>query len=228
MKTLILPTAIALFGLVSCKKESTSAVNTSTFQYRVSTINRTAVVGRSASNLRTESTNVQWASGKASANLLKFEAESATGEVEFKQNTKQQIDLFASTSTLGSLSVPAGTYSEVEFKAFLAPTSASPALELAGTFTSGGATKAIRFVVSSQVELKAEKKNVTVAQGTTYSALNTVDLSQLTRNVTEAALNNATPTNGEIVLSASSNTTLYNIMLQNLNKHHSEAEVEHD
>lgn len=227
MKTMILPAALLFIAFTSCKKEST-AENSATFRYRLHAASSTSVVSRTATNLRTESAQVTWTAGKATASEIKFEAENSAGEVEFKQRSTQQIDLFAVNSSLGSIAIPAGTYSEVEFKAFLAPADASPALELTGSFTSGSTTKSIRFIVSAPVELEAETKNITIAQGETYSALNSLDLSQLTSGVSEAALRTATATDGVILLSATSNTALYNTLLKNLSSHHGEAEVEHE
>jgi hypothetical protein len=227
-KTLILFSAtVAILGFVSCKKEATSSENASSFMYQLQTTNRTSVVGRIATTDRIAGANIQWTSGTAAVNELKFEAEGNSGEVEFKQKTAQQIDLFSASASLGNITIPAGTYNEVEFKAILSPNGNAPALELNGSFTSGTVTKAVKFLVSSTVELKAEKQNVTVAQGSTYSALNTLDLSQLTNGLSEAALNNAAVSGGTIVLSSSSNTDLYNIVLRNLSNHHGEAEIEH-
>lgn len=228
MKTLLTASTFGLFGIISCKKESTASGANSTFSYQLKTINRTSVVGKTGTTTRTTGANIDWTSGSAFANQLKFEAENNNSEVEFKQNAAQQLDLFAASATLGNITIPAGTYNEVEFKAFLVPNGTLPALELKGTFTSGITTLPVSFTVNSNVELKAEKNNVTVAQGEKYSALNSLDLSQLTRGITETALTNARLTNGAIVISASSNSSLYTILLNNLNSHHGEAEVEHD
>lgn len=227
MKKLLASTTALLLCFASCKKESTSET-AATFSYQLKTSNRNAVVARSMQTGRDPGAVIEWTSGTAAVNQLKFEAENNSGEVEFKQKTAQQIDLFAASSVLGNITIPPGTYNEVEFKAYLAPSGAIPALELNGSFTSGGVTRAVRFIVNSEVELKAEKNNVSVAEGEKYSALNTIDLSQLTRGVSETALNSATLTNGTLVLSASSNADLYNQVLNNLHSHHGEAEVEHD
>lgn len=217
----------ATFLFTACKKENTAEKGASTFAFELKTSNPASVLNRSA-GLRTEGASIQWTSGTASAYLLKFEARNAGGEVEIKQAVQQTIDLFAAASVLGRLTVPAGTYTEVGFKAFLASTAANNALVLNGTFASGNTTVPVSFRVAASVELKAEKANVTVVAGSTYSALNTLDLSQLTRGVSETDLLNATRSGGTIVLSANSNTALYNTLLNNLGKHHGEAEVEHD
>lgn len=226
MKLIITAAVLLQLSLVSCKKESVSDTNAS-FTYQLKTANPSSAINRMAGTARTEAVSLQWTGGIASANQLKFEAENSSGEIEFKQNVAQQINLFASTSTLGNITIPPGTYSEVEFKAFLSPSGNTPALELTGNLTAGTLSKTVVFRVNTAIELKAEKNNVTVATGATYSALNTIDLSELTRGITEADLTNATLTNGQLLISANSNSNLYSAILNNLNKHHGEAEVEH-
>jgi hypothetical protein len=213
--------------LFSCKKETTTETPASSFSYQLKTVNTTSALNRVATTGRTEAASVQWTAGTASANMIKFEAKNSTGEVEFKQSIQQQIDLFAANSILGAVTIPPGTYSEVEFKASLASNGNAKALVLNGVFSGGAATVPISFEVVSNVELKVEKANITVAASSNYSVLNAVDLSQLTRNISEASMANATRTNGTIVISANSNTGLYNTILANLNSHHGEAEVEH-
>ncbi|MDB5208509.1 MAG: hypothetical protein JWR72_3584 [Flavisolibacter sp.] len=223
---LIAIAAIFQLSLLSCKKEAASDANAS-FSYELKTANQSSSLNRLIGTGRTEAVTIQWTAGTASANLIKFEAKNSGGEIEFKQNVTQQIDLFAATSTLGNITIPQGTYSEVEFKAYLAPSGTLPALELTGILTSGTTAKTIIFRVNSNIELKAEKSNVTVASGAIYSALNTIDLSALTRGMSEADFTNATLTNGQLLISANSNSNIYSAILNNLNKHHGEAEVHH-
>ena len=54
------------------------------------------------------------------------------------------------------------------------------------------------------------------ADDKSYSSLTVLNLSLLTQGVTKAMLENAILTNGEIVLSSSSNTDVYDVMLSNL------------
>ena len=226
MKNLLAATAL-LPLFFSCKKEAATEKSSTALSYRLSASNPSSPLGRLATLERTDGSSVQWTSGTASANQIKFEAKNNSGEVEFKQNVQQQVDLFSAASVLGSLSILPGTYSEVEFKAFLAPSGNAHALTLNGSFTANGVTTPVSFQVATNVELKAEKSNVTVAAGSNYSVLNSLDLSQLTTGIGQADLMNATRTNGTIVISATSNPNIFKTMLANLGSHHGEAEVEH-
>ncbi len=218
----ILPFAVFISVLifVSCKK---SSMGTSSYKYKLATTNRSNVVGK------TESGNVTWTSGYASANLVKFEAKNSSNvEVEYKTSTAQHIDLFASlASVLGTITLPAGTYKEIEFKAELAPSGSDAALELNGSFTSGAVTTPVVFTVNSAIEIKTERSNVVITDGASYSALANLNMAMLTQGITEVMLNSATRTGGKILISASSNTGLYAIMLANFDNC-DEVEFDHD
>jgi hypothetical protein len=222
MKTnnLFIPVLIvSLSVFASCKKNTGS----SGFKYKLTTTNRSNAVGR------IDAGNITWTSGYATANMLKFEAKNSAGtEVEFKSTVAQHVDVFTSlASSIGNIDLPQGTYSEIEFKAELAPGGSNAALELTGTFTSGASTIPVVFTVNSSLEIKTEKNNVVISDNASYTALTTLNLSQLTSGITEAMLNSATKTNGKIIISAGSNNGIYNAMLSNLDGC-DEVEFEHD
>ena len=210
LKSFILVAAVssALF-LDSCKK---SSIGASSFKYKMATSNRINVVGK------IESGNIAWTTGYGSANLVKFEAKnSSNAEVEYKTNTAQHIDLFSTlASVLGTINLPAGTYREIEFKAELAPSGSDAALELTGTFTSGAIVTPIVFTVNSAIEVKTERSNVVITDGASYSALANLNMAMLAQGITEAMLNSATRNGGKILISSSSNSGLYAMMLANL------------
>jgi hypothetical protein len=217
-------TSVLLIGsfsfLTSCKKSNTGS---SGFTYKLTTSNRASVVGR------VEAGNISWSSGYGTSNLLKFEAKNGTGtEVEYKSSMAQRVDIFSSlAAAIGTINLPQGTYSEIEFKAELAPSGSDAALELNGTFTSGTIATPVVFTVSSPLEIKTERNNVVISDNASYTALTTLNLSQLTSGITEVMLNSATKTNGKIIISASTNTSIYNRMLSNLDSC-DEVEFEHD
>jgi hypothetical protein len=199
---------ILLAGFTACKKSK----DPSSFNYKLTTTSRSNVLAR------VEAGNITWASGYANANMVKFEAKTTSNTaVEFKSPVSQQLDIFASlASTLTNVTLTPGTYHEIEFKAELAPGGSNAALEINGTFTSGVNTTPVLFTVGSPLEIKTEMSNVTVTDNSSYSAITSLNLSLLTRGITEAMLNSATKTNGKIVISATSNAGLFATMLANL------------
>ena len=200
-------TVTTLF-FVSCKKSSTNSV--SGIKYNLQTTNRSAIITRITAG------NLQWVSGYGSATEIKFEAENNNHEVKFESNTPQHLDLFSSIITLGTITLPPGTYTTAEFEIELTPTGTDAALQLNGQFTSGSVTTPVVFIVNSPLEIKNEQNNVVVTDNNSYNALTTINLSLLTTGVTEAMLNNAVLTNGSIIISSTSNTDIYNLILNNL------------
>jgi len=218
---ILLRTAIALTTLffIGCSKNNSSG--SAALKFQLQTSNRISTIAR------VDAGNIQWASGFGSATEIKFEAKMNGNEVEQKSQTVQKVDLFSAISTLGNVTLAPGTYSEVEFKVELNPTSTDAAMELTGQYTSAGVTTPVVFRVSDALELKNEKSNVVVTDNSTYKAITTIDLSLITTGITQAMLNSAIKTNGTILITSTINPGIYNILLSNL--HNSdEVEFEHD
>lgn len=222
IKSLIAVSVLAL-SIVSCKKESGATGGGIALTYRMQATNTSATINR---EINTSAANVQWTSGSATANQLKFEAKNGSAEVEFKSFVQQSINLFNASTAFGNISLPAGTYSEVEFYAQLSPANNNPALELKGTYTNGASTSNITFRVNESVLFKAEKNNVAITSGANNVVV-PVNLTLIMQGVSQAALNAATTNNGEIIISSTSNANLYNIMVNNLRNLHDEAEFHH-
>ena len=204
--TTLFISAATLF-LASCKKENSDPPGIS---YQLQTSNRSSVVGRVASG------NIVWVSGYGNASEVKFEGKGPSGEIEYKTTVQQRIDLFSGISTLGNVTLPPGSYQEVEFEVKLNPTTTEPALLLNGTYTSTGPAIPIVFRIATPLEIETELNNVNVVANNGYNALTTLNLSLLTRGITQTMLDNAVKTNGTILINSLSNVDLYNIILNNL------------
>ena len=211
--------SITTLIMVSCKKEQNSA--SPGISYQLQTKNRASVVGR------VESGNIVWTSGYGNATEVKFESKGPNGKLEYKSNLQQRIDLFSGVSVLGNITLPPGTYQEVEFDLELNPTATEPAFLLNGSYTSTGPATPISFIISTPFEIKTEMNNVSVSANNGYNALTSLNLSLLSRGITQTMLDNAAKTNGTIIISSSSNVDLYNIILNNL-KESDEIEFKHD
>lgn len=207
--------AVLFFG--SCKKSSSDTETASGMQFQLAVSNPTVVVGK----IEGPGT-VAWTSGSAYATMVKLEAKQNASQVEFKTTIPTQVDLFAPVAaTLGNVTLPAGTYTEVEFKISLSQNGSAPALELNGNYTNASSQVIpVSFSLSSPIILKAEQSNVTITSNSNFSALTTLNLAFVSAGITQAMLNSATVTNGKIIISASSNSNLYNIILNNLQQFH--------
>mgnify|MGYP000539456300 CR=1 FL=1 len=211
MKTILSVLPVSVFAailLFSCKKEN----RPSSINYQVKTSNASAQI-----SARTNGGSLIWSSGYASAVEIEFEAESNNVEVEYKSEAKKKIDLFSPLSTLGTVTIPAGFYKDIEFEVEVQANGSDAAFFLGGTYTnSNGVTTPVTFTLNATLEIEAEKENVTITDEASVNALTTWNLSLVTTGVTESMLNSAARTNGTIEISASSNAAIYNIIYNNL------------
>lgn len=222
MKQLILIAAAFLLsaGFVSCSKSDNpggsgqpqvaSMLTGTSRSYSLGGINKDSLI---------------WTSAKAQAIFVKFEAESDNEEIEYKSNQQRSIDLFSTDPLAGNFQLPAGTYDEVELKTVLAPSGGLPSLELKGSFINGGVSIPVSFQSFATLEVKGEKENFTVEPGSSYDVSTFVNLSLVFRGISAADLAAATRTNGEIRISSTENSKLYNIIANNLNNLKDECEI---
>ncbi len=217
MKTkLISMTAIAaIFFIVGCKK---TANHSNGVSYHLQTINRSATIANATgisntSTLRAQSGTISWTSGFASATEIKFEAEGSDTHVKFQSETPQKIDLFSPLSSLGNIAIPTGVYDTAQFEIDLLHTATDAALELNGMYNN----TPIIFRISDEFEIDAELPKITITDGSNYTASTALNLANLTVGISGATLDAATKdTSGTIVISATSNASIYDAMLNNL------------
>jgi hypothetical protein len=199
-------TGIALFFFSSCVKDAGTGTSTISFQLKaaVSPVNGAAIT---------------WTAGSAGVASTKLEAKkNDSAQVEFKADPNAQIDLFGVVS-ISNVAIPSGTFRHVEFRSELQPLSGKPSLHLEGTYTAGGVTTPISFDVNTAINIKSERDSIVIAAAASnYTALTTIGLVTLTQDVTEPDLKAADRTSGKIIISATSNTAVYNKMLANLAK----------
>lgn len=202
-KTLLTFSAVMVILFSSCSK---NAGGVSGINFQLSTSATTA-----------NATGITWTAGTAGVVYAKVEAsKSDNSQIEFKSAANTQTDLFAAAS-ISNVSIAAGTYHAVEFRTELQSMSGKPSLFLSGTFTAAAVTTPISFEVGTSITIKSEKDSIVInASNGSYTALTTLVLATLTQNVTAADISAATLTSGKIVISATSNTVIFNKMLANL------------
>lgn len=217
MKIKILAAFAVITSLIACQKEKQSDSSSSGVMLGIKAINSSSVVQRTqASASRIQSASIQWNNAKASANLLKFEAKSNGNEIEFKSQVQQTIDLFNVTVALGNISIPAGDYTEVEFKAGLVAANGGSSLEMNGQVSMNNSNLPVVFRTNETIEVKGEKHNITIANATLNNATIVLDLAKIVNGITAADIASAALTNGTIIISPSDNVTLYNKIVMNL------------
>lgn len=210
----LLSIAVAAVILVSCKKENLGPAGVD-FQLKATST--------SATLQRSNAATIQWNSGTATPTSVKFEAKKGTMEVEYTSTANQQVNLFTvAQSTFGNVTLPDGTYNEIELKIQLNGSTSSPALELNGTYNNGSTNIPVIFRVTTPLLIKSEKNNVAIGSGA-FTAVTELNLSTFTTGISQVTMNSASQTNGSIVISSTSNANIYNTIISNINRfHHAE------
>ena len=161
---------------------------------------------------------LSWTAGIANISKFKLEAKRNGVETEIESKNLTNVDLFALSPTVANITVDSGTYKEIEIRVVLlhSSTSAIP-LKLTGTFTnSSGTPVPIEFDFNDDAIIKAEAHDVVITGTTDFAALVHMHLSKLTAGLSASDLEAATLTNNTIIVSQTSNTSIYNKILNNL------------
>jgi len=123
------------------------------------------------------------------------------------------VDLFALTPSVVMATLDTGTYKEIEVRVELvqsADTSAIP-LKLKGTFTAAdGTVIPVEFDVNENLTIKAEASNVVLHNTGNLSTIVQLHLDKIVAGITASDLNAAAKTGGVIVISNTSNVSLFN------------------
>jgi hypothetical protein len=220
VKTSIIAAAVlAVISFTACNKGSkkSSVVPSGSaklsFQMTATSANLASLPPDSVSSI----SGLVWTSGNANIGRFSFQAKRKGVSIEVESNNLTNVDLFAITPLQTYITLDTGVYKEIEITAFLESTDTVPPLKVTGTFKNDSAKVVpIEFDLSGHATVKVEEKNIDVNGTTDYTALLDLQLNKLTKGITADDLNKATLTNGTIIISKTSNTTLYWKMRSNI------------
>jgi uncharacterized lipoprotein YajG len=238
---LLILTVVIAASITACQKDTQVDPNSpSTLSLKMQGINRNVSLPVTASGLKSTSAttaSVVWDSARMIVSKVSFEAEMRSAitkedsiEIEYLWRGPQTIDLFDLSATIGAITLPAGTYEKISLKVKSEKTDANnqPLFYLSGRYTNpAGTVIPLVISVSDPVEFKTVQREDTIVSGgaTDFSSTIQLYLDQLLLKVDPALLDNAVLTNGNLVISATSNSQLYMLIMQNLRKdHHCENE----
>jgi len=217
MNKSIIPLAIIVaLTVASCKKETNDGGQ---IGYRIKPLNPTATLANTNGSVTVSSANtITWTSGAMIVSEIDFEAEKEGLEIEYELKQVNNVDLFNLSPVLGSVTIPDGTYNEVELKLDLRRTTsgAAPLVLKGDYFNSSGVKTPIEFHFNENFEIEVEAENV-VVNSNDYTGIINIQLNKLLTNVRASDLSQVVNTNGKIIVDGTSNTILYNKMKTNFN-----------
>ena len=197
----------------SCQKDPQ---NDGELSYRFTTTGQVASLGANVGTsgaVVAKGTNgsIEWTTGTLNVAKIEFEAvkDNVKSEIEYKNLFG--LDVLKSGVLAGSVTVPTGTYQQVEFKMMLEPSNTSAPLVLNGIYTELSGTKIpVEVIFNEAAELKVQGQQI-VVKGDKFVADVTVELNNLVKNCLTsdfgATVRNA---NNKIIISNTINVNVYN------------------
>lgn len=182
---------------------------------------------------------IVWDSSLLVVSKIEFEAEKkdslshSSTEIHYEWDGPKKLDILGLNTFVGRISLPADTYHEISLKltGYKSDAGNSPVFRLSGTYTNAaGAITPITLEVNEDIEFRVKQEGFGLDASVDYTSLVHMNLSLLLADVTVADLDAAALTDGKIVISATSNTDIYDIILGNLSTcceyHFSEGRLE--
>ncbi len=212
MKSLMI-VALA-FGMFACSEDETNGARLNLDFNTVTTASGTAQ--------RALTNGLVFTDGFITLSEVGFEAEADSDslEIEFELEQKTVIDFATGITTpdISGITIPAGTYEEVEIEIELYDDADEPGVVLTGLFTYNGESHPVRFEFNSGETFEVEKEGaVVLADGTNALAEVTLDPHAWFATVTAEQLAAANrDETGTIVISETVNTNIYEIAADGL------------
>ncbi len=210
--SIIAPILLALISLAACKKNSSTPTvvsSTSKLAFQMKAVNSASLALTTPIDTIA---GLQWTAGTANISRFVFEAKRSGVSINIQTNNLMNVNIFSLSPTISFVTLDTGVYKEIEIQAFLEPTSdtAHIPLKLTGTFKNDSSKLIpVELDLNSDVTIKTEVNNFDITGTTNYVALVEMELEKLTVGVTAADLNGATLTGGKIIISKTSNSTIY-------------------
>jgi hypothetical protein len=238
--SIVIPVALIALALGSsaCKKDASTSSGSPTLGVKILALNKNyslPVVINGTKSASAVTASMTWDTAIMTVSRVKIEAEMNSLasrhdsiKIEYEWSGPQSINLFDSNITVGNFALQPGYYDEMELKVdgFKHDAGNKPVFYLHGVYTSETlAALPVMVIVNEDIMFKSEKDsiNVTGADNDGFTSIIQLKLDHLLADIQLPALDNATLTNGAIIISAKSNTGLYMIIMRNLRRnHHSE------
>jgi hypothetical protein len=223
--------------LTDCNKnkEDAAAAGSSRITYQITTSGQTSETGRVAVSdgdndaSRRDRLSIHWTGGHIFVSEIKFSGKGKKHDkdddhdnrgnddkkVECKSKITHSFDLSNLIATLGSISIPADTYNNIEFTVSLVPMGTTAAFALTGSFDRNGVTIPVEIRFDVPVEFSFQIPD-SINFNADFTALGTLNLDQLLSGITSQMISSAIFSNGKIIISSNSNVTMFKIIFNGM------------
>lgn len=214
MKTLkFITLLIVLTGIAftSCKKDPSST----SLEVKINAINNSFPILKATS---ATTPSLVWDTCFMNVSKINLEAEIKENEtstvatkIDYNWKGLKKIDLFSVNSIIGNIILTPGLYDKISLKisAYKADVGTSPVFYLSGNYkNANGINIPIIVIVNENLEFKIAKDDTKLNAIYNYSSMLKLNLTLLMSNILQSELDGALLSNGKIVISTSSNSSL--------------------
>jgi len=179
-------------------------------------VNNTGVTVVNGASIAAASISVT--SAIANINGFRFEGKRRGLQIKLKSNNLSTGDLIAAKTSMTSIYLDTGAYTEIKIKVeFSKSATTTLPLIIKGNFTtSTGTVIPLEFDLNDNVLITMGANDVVVDGKAALVSIITLHLNKLLTGIGEADAVAATQTNGTIIISSTSNSAIYNKILNNL------------
>jgi len=226
--------AFVTLGFSSCQKDDLSNSGPSTLGVKFEALNKSFSLPVNTGGTKSASAtgaSITWDTVQLVVSNIKFEAvlkslitQRDSIEISYKWTGPQVVNLLDSNLTLGNFILQPGLYDEIELKVqgLKQDAGKNPVFFMYGDYTNtNNSVIPVAVEVYEDVLFKTEKDSVSVTEESVdISSYIQLYLDQLMLGIDPVMLDNATLTDGVIVISAYSNREIYRAVVRNLVKDH--------
>jgi hypothetical protein len=203
---------LLLTAFIGCSEDDAS--KSSNVKLAVSTTSKsTGVTSKSAGT-----NDLKFTSGKIIIREVVFDGQNGSNSIS--RTIEQVATIDYATGVISpevKIAVPSGTYTSVNLGIELQDINSTPSVVIEGTYTNSSAIIIpIRFEFNSGEVFEANAASVVIPEGSDVVGKITFDVLSWFSTITKSQLDDATLTNGTIVVSATSNATIFTIVADRL------------
>jgi hypothetical protein len=205
MKKLVLLSAACIGLLTSCSKESATIspdLNPAT---------------SNDATARKGSSGIKWNTGTVRATKIRFEGKINNVRYSQEYTTDSVFDVFGPIPLgFSNYHLPSGPWSEAEVTVTVGNSSTTPALMLGGDFANSSTTFPIAFQLDQELALKSNRMKGVYINNNMLPAFKADDFEAATDGITGTMVSTATFSGSSVMISSTSNTSMYNTIVSNL------------
>jgi hypothetical protein len=163
--------------------------------------------------------SITWTSGTLNVAKIQFSGKKDQSSVNIEYTNLSVVSVLSLAAAAGSVTLPAGTYGDIQLKANLVESAVNVPLILKGTYkeANGGAAIPVEFQFNENLELKVNPPQI-VIQGDQYTANLGLQINKLVTNLTASDFGQTVRTqpNNTILVTKTLNPALYEKLRNNL------------